>query len=123
MAKKWIPVVSEAPEEALALDFAAAEQVGKLSVGERYLFCPKRLGGVAYLPFADIRRAYRRQEESRAVMGCCPQYFLNHFLVTVLPDGTPKKWELGRKEQVDQVLALLRERASGTAFGFVKKAE
>ncbi|MGM9537400.1 MAG: hypothetical protein ACI3VN_03615 [Candidatus Onthomonas sp.] len=123
MAKKWIPIVSEAPEQALEQDFAAAEQVGKLSVGKQYLFHPKLLGGVDYLAFADIQRAYRRQEESRAVMGCCPQYFLTHFLVTVLPDGTPKKWELERKEQVDRALELLKERAPEIAFGFVKKAE
>ena len=120
MARKWVPVASEASEEALELDFAAAEQVGKLSVGERFLFRRKLLGGVEYLPFSDIQRAYRRQEESRAVMGCCPQYFLTHFLVTVLPDGTPKKWELERKEQVDRALELLKEQAPEIAFGFVK---
>lgn len=120
MERKWIPIVSEASEEVLELDFAAAEQVGKLSVGEQYLFCRKLLGRVEYLPYTDIQRVYRRQEESRAVMGCCPQYFLTHFLVTVLPDGTPKKWELERKEQVDRALELLKERAPEIAFGFVK---
>lgn len=121
MARKWKAVTREAEAERLEQDYAAAQKVGKLAVGEEYLFYQKLFGTVEYLPIADIRRAYRRQEESRAVMGCCPQYFLNHFLVTVLPDGGLKKMELERKEQVDQALDLLRERGPEIAFGFIKQ--
>lgn len=121
MAKKWMPVAREAGAEALERDFSGAKQLGKLSVGAEYLFYRKLFGGVEYLPIAGIQRAYRRQEESRAVMGCCPQYFLSHFLVLTLPDGSLKKWELERKEQVEQALALLKERGPQIAFGFVKQ--
>lgn len=121
MAKKWMSVTRQAGAEALEQDLSQAKQLGKLSVGGAYLFYKKLFGGVEYLPIADIQRAYRRQEESRAVMGCCPQYFLSHFLVTVLPDGTLKKWELERKEQVEQALELLKERGPQIAFGFVKQ--
>lgn len=121
MARKWKAVTRELPAGQLEQAYGAAQTIGKLSIGEDCLFYKKLLGTVEYLPLDDIRRAYRRQEESRSVMGCCPQYFLNHFLVTVLPDGTPKKMELERKEQVEQALELLKEQAPEIAFGFVKQ--
>ncbi|MBQ9166322.1 MAG: hypothetical protein IJX71_05290, partial [Oscillospiraceae bacterium] len=65
-------------------------------------------------------RAYRRQEESRTIMGCCPQYILNHFLTVVTKDGSIKKFEVERKEQVEKALELLKGCAPDMAFGFVK---
>ncbi len=120
MAIKWKALGTTLPESQLEQSHEAAHQLDKLKVGEDCLFYKKAFGTIEYLPISDLQRAYRRQEESRAIMGCCPQYILNHFLAVVTKDGSIKKFEVERKEQVEQALELLKASAPHIEFGFVK---
>lgn len=120
MAIKWKALGSTLPGQELAEVYAGARELDKLKVSEHCLFYRKGFGTVEYLPLSDLERAYRRQEESRSIMGCCPQYIMNHFLAVVKKDGSILKFEVERKEQVDKALELLKGYAPELAFGFVK---
>lgn len=120
MAIKWKALGTALPESQLEQSHSAAHQLDKLKVSGDCLFYKKAFGTVEYLPLTDLQRAYRRQEESRSVMGCCPQYIMSHFLAVVTNDGSIQKFEVERKEQVDKALELLKRYAPDMAFGFVK---
>ncbi|MBQ3089683.1 MAG: hypothetical protein IJD21_03870 [Oscillospiraceae bacterium] len=120
MAIKWKALGATLPQTQLEQSHASACQLDKLKVSEDCLFYKKGFGTVEYLPLSDLRRAYRRQEESRAIMGCCPQYILNHYLAVVTSDGSIRKFEVERKEQVEKALELLKQAAPHMEFGFVK---
>ena len=121
MEHKWKAIAGEVPRDRLEQSFEKAEHIGKVSVGVDCVFFKKLLGGVDYLPFDSIQRAYRREEDCSSMMGCCRQSFTVHSLVFILTDGREKKLEVERREEAKRVLELLEQRAPQVAIGFVKE--
>ena len=119
MEPRWKAIAEKLPAEVLRQDYAGADRLGRLAVGRQCVYYTRLLGGVDYLPFSAVARAYRREEDCSSMMGCCRQSFVTHYLVLVLPDGRLKKLEADRKEEVKQALELLEERGPGIASGFV----
>ena len=123
MEPRFKAMADQLDAEQLTADYAGADRLGRLAVGQQCVYYARLLGGVDYLPFSAITRAYRREEDCSSMMGCCRQSFAVHYLVLVLPDGRLKKLEADRKEEVKQVLELLKERSPETAIGFVKSEQ
>ncbi len=68
---KFHPLASEINDtEALAAEYKAAREIGKVRMGTDRLFC--RVGRkVYYIPYADVRRYFRRVQEVNVKMCCC----------------------------------------------------
>ena len=68
---KYHPLATEITDtEALAAEYKAAREIGKVRMGTDRLFC--RVGRkIYYIPYADVRRYFRRVQEVNVKMCCC----------------------------------------------------
>ena len=64
---KFKPEISALPAGILEPDYAKAQNMGKVHLGEQCLYF-RKLSGTSYLPYGQIVRAWLRQEEVRARM-------------------------------------------------------
>ena len=121
MAIRWKALASQRPVEELEQSYRAAPYRGeRLWIGADCLFWQQPLGSVAYLPFADMERAYIREEEQYVAMGCRRIMAPVASLAVRLKTGEVKTFTLGEREQVERALEALKELAPELAFGFVK---
>lgn len=121
MAIRWKALSSQRTASELEQSYHAAPyRKDRLWLGTDCLFWQRPLGAVEYLPFADMERAYVREEERLTSMGCRRIMAPIASLAVRLKNGEVKTFELGEREQVEQALETLKELAPELAFGFVK---
>lgn len=75
-------------------DFNTAEPYAKVKVGDEFIFWKTFLRW-KYLPFASIKRAYRRVEEVNGRTGCCSNDFSVHTLIVITEDSQEIEIKIG----------------------------
>lgn len=79
--------LSSAREEALLkTDFEKAHEIGNVGVGDEILFL-RKVWKWYYIPYADIRRCFRRVNEVPAKLGCCSGSYDTESLVVYTDEG------------------------------------
>ena len=74
-----------------------------------------------YLPYADIRWAYRQVEESHVSLGCCGGV-LQEFRVLLRGEaGEPAALTFDREQDAARLLELIARLAPGCAIGWTKE--
>ena len=84
-------------EEALAAEFRAARDLGKVRIGESGVFFT-RLSGTAFLPWEAVERVWLRQEEVNARLCCGTANFDQFYLMVLGTDGRERKGQVLSKE-------------------------
>ena len=95
---RWIHTQTPAPQEALEIDYRSACDLGKVRLGERWLFFPK-FSGTAYLPYDQVARVWLRQEEVNARLCCGTANFDQFFLMIEGTDGQLRRAEVENKDR------------------------
>ncbi len=94
---KFKPEISALPAGILEPDYAKAQNMGKVHLGEQCLYF-RKLSGTSYLPYNQIVRAWLRQEEVRARMCCATVNLDQFFLVMACADGRERRGQVIDKE-------------------------
>ncbi|NBI08436.1 hypothetical protein D1641_00170 [Colidextribacter sp. OB.20] len=108
--------------EALEQDFAQAQNMGKVQLGEECLFL-KKFSGAAYLPYSRITRAWLRQEEVKARLCCGTANFDQFYLVMACADGQERRGQVEDKASGQRCLDHIAVRNPEVKIGYVKPAE
>lgn len=66
---KFNPITTTVAEEILAAEYKEGREIGNVTLGETCIFFKVRLK-VSYIPYTDIRRAFRRVQLVQTKM-CC----------------------------------------------------
>lgn len=83
---KFHSLASSTEEQLLRTDFQGAHEIGSVAVGDQNLFF-RRLLKTYYIPYADIRRCFRRVSEVPAKLGCCSGSYDTESLVVYTDQG------------------------------------
>ncbi|MDO4357505.1 MAG: hypothetical protein Q4E13_13470 [Clostridia bacterium] len=120
MRRKIIHAVdrSPAPEAVYARAAAADDMLGTRFSPEEIVF-PVGLHR-EYLPYAAVRWAYLRVEESRVTLGCCNGVIEDNRLMLVTADGCAVAVPFDRASYAEHALELVRRAAPHIAIGFTE---
>ena len=100
-------------------DYAQAQDLGKVRLGEGWIFFPK-FSGISYLPYAQVVRAWLRQEEVKARLCCGTANFDQFYLVLECADGKRRRGQVLDKHLGQIGLDRIAERNPGVKIGYVK---
>ena len=104
------------PEE-LTADFAGAQNLGKVRLGQSCFYFTK-FSGTSYLPLDQAEHAWVRQEEVKAKLCCGVANFDQFFLMIKDRSGTVHKGEIRSKEVGKEALSLLSLRQPSIQIGY-----
>lgn len=114
---KFYPLTVEAENQnALAAEYKAAREIGKVRLGELHLFC--RAGLKTYfIPYRDVRRCFRRVQLVAAKM-CCGRGDLEvENLVVCGEEGELIQVQLPGTKAAKILMTELRDRIPEAEFG------
>ena len=118
---RWKQEGTPALQQELERDYRQARDLGKLRLGERWLFFPK-FSGTICLPYEDVAKAWLRQEEVSANLCCGRGSFDQFFLMIQRADGVLYKAEVLNKALGKEGLALISSRNPAVEIGLRKAA-
>ncbi len=108
-------------EQELERDLSQATKVGKVRLGERFLFFSRFAGG-SYMPYSEVVHAYLRQEEVTAKMCCGRANFDQFYLMLMGSDGALRKHQVTDKEKGKLALQHIARRNPDCLIGYQKPA-
>lgn len=108
-------------EQELERDLSQATKVGKVRLGERFLFFSRFAGG-SYMPYSEVVHAYLRQEEVTAKMCCGRANFDQFYLMLMGSDGALRKHQVTDKEKGKLALEHIARRNPDCLIGYQKPA-
>ncbi len=116
---KFKPELPEAPVSAKVLeqDFSQAAAVGRIHLGDQYLFL-KKFSGATYLPYDRITRAWLRQEEVRARMCCATANFDQFYVVLACTDGQERRGQVEDKAAGQRCLDHIAAKHPAVKIGY-----
>lgn len=103
-------------------DYAQAQNMGKVHLGEQCLYL-RKFSGTSYLPYSQIVRAWLRQEEVKARMCCATANFDQFFVVMACADGRERRGQVIDKETGQRCLDRIAAKNPDVKIGYVKPAE
>ncbi len=109
---------SEAPEAVYARAATADDLLGVRFSPDEIVF-PVGLHR-EYLPYADVRWAYLRVEESHVTLGCCSGAIEDHRLMLITADGHAVAIPFDRAGYAEHALERVRQAAPRAAIGFTE---
>ncbi len=115
---KFVPLATEISDtEALAAEYKAAHEIGKIRTGSERLFCRVR-GKVYYIPYTDVKRYFRRVQEVNVKM-CCVGGDLNveNLVVCGENDVELLQIQLPGTKAAKILIDDLKERMPDVAYG------
>lgn len=110
------------PPEVLEQDYAQAENMDGLQLGEDCLFF-RKLFGATYLPYSQIVRAWLRQEEVKARMCCSTANFDQFYVVTDCTDGRQRRGHVADKASGQACLDHITCKNPNVSIGFSPPAQ
>ena len=118
---KFKPEISNAvlSAETLEQDYAQAQNLGKVQLGEQCVFF-RKFSGTSYLPYGQIVRAWLRQEEVKARMCCATANFDQFYVVMACGGGQELRGQVIDKATGQQCLDHIAAKNPGVKLGFVK---
>ena len=118
---KFKPEVPEAQADPQALeqDYIQSRDLGKVRLGERWLFL-RKFSGASYLPYDQIVRAWLRQEEVKAKMCCGTANFDQFYLVLSCADGRERRGQVLDKKTGQLCLDHIQARNPAAEIGYVR---
>lgn len=121
---KFKPEIPDAvlPAGVLEQDYARAQNLGKVHLGENCLFF-RKFSGISYLPYSQIVRAWLRQEEVKARMCCATANFDQFYLVMACADGQERRGQVEDKAAGQRCLDHIAAKNPEVKIGYVKPAE
>ena len=121
---KFKPEIPDSPLSAALpdQDYAQAQNMGKVHLGEQYLYL-RRFSGTSYLSYSQILRAWLRQEEVKARMCCATANFDQFFVVMACADGRERRGQVIDKETGQRCLDRIAAKNPDVKIGYVKPAE
>ena len=108
-------------EQELERDLSQATKVGKVRLGERFLFFSRFAGG-SYMPYSEVVHAYLRQEEVNAKLCCGRANFDQFYLMLMGSDGALRKHQVTDKEKGKLALQHIARRNPDCLIGYQKPA-
>ena len=108
-------------EQELERDLSQARKVGKVRLGERFLFFSRFAGG-SYMPYSEVVHAYLRQEEVNAKLCCGRANFDQFYLMLMGSDGALRKHQVTDKEKGKLALEHIARRNPDCLIGYQKPA-
>ena len=108
-------------EQELERDLSQATKVGKVRLGERFLFFSRFAGG-SYMPYSEVVHAYLRQEEVNAKLCCGRANFDQFYLMLMGSDGALRKHQVTDKEKGKLALEHIARRNPDCLIGYQKPA-
>lgn len=100
-------------------DYAQAQDLGKVRLGEGWIFFPK-FSGISYLSYAQVVRAWLRQEEVKARLCCGTANFDQFYLVMECADDKRHRGQVLDKHLGQIGLDRIAERNPAVKIGYVK---
>ena len=119
---KFKPEISALPAGILEPDYAKAQNMGKVHLGEQCLYF-RKLSGTSYLPYNQIVRAWLRQEEVRARMCCATANFDQFYLVMACTDGQERRGQVLDKPTGQQCLDHIAAQNPSVKIGYIKPTQ
>ena len=121
---KFKPEIPDSPLSAQLLeqDYAQAQNMGRVHLGEQCLYL-RKFSGTSYLPYGRIVRAWLRQEEVKARMCCATANFDQFFLVMACADGQERRGQVIDKGTGQRCLDHIAAKNPDVKLGYVKPAE
>ena len=121
---KFKPEISDSPLSAplLEQDYAQAQNMGKVQLGEQCLYL-RKFSGTSYLPYGQIVRAWLRQEEVKARMCCGTANFDQFYLVVSYGGGRERRGHVAGKAEGQRCLDRVAAQNPEVKIGYVKPAE
>ena len=110
-------VAGAADVAGVAADFDGAKRFGKVRVGERYVFF-RGLFRAEYGLLSEVAWIYMRQEDSQTSVCCGKATFETYFLIAVFRDGTEKKQQVEKAEEVKAAMEAVRAANPAVDVGF-----
>ena len=119
---KFKPELPDSPLSAplLEQDYAQAQNMGKVQLGEQCLYL-RKFSGTSYLPYGQIVRAWLGQEEVKARMCCATANFDQFFVVMACADGRERRGQVIDKETGQRCLDRIAAKNPEVKIGYVKK--
>ena len=114
---KWNALATASDERVLQSDWEAAEKIEFVRAGEKWLF-KKGVFGVSYIPYSDIRWAYRRIETVNGKLCCGRAVFDIHYVRIVFMNGKEFNLRFEEKKAPQQLLDVIAERNPKTEIGY-----
>lgn len=108
--------------QALERDYAQSRNLGKVRMGERWIFF-RKFFGAAYLPYDQVVRAWLRQEEVKARLCCGTANFDQFYLVLECADGQRRRGQVIDKNSGQLCLDYIQTRNPAVKIGYVKARE
>ena len=102
--------------DALNADFAGAQNLGKVQLGQTCFYFTK-FSGTSYLPIDRVEHAWLRQEEVKAKLCCGVANFDQFYLMIRDRDGTLHRGEVRSLEVGKEALSLLSLRNPDIRIG------
>ncbi len=121
---KFKPEISDLQLSAdtLEQDYAQAQNLGKVHLGEQCLYF-RKFSGTSYLPYGQIVRAWLRQEEVKARMCCATANFDQFYLVMACADGQERRGQVIDKDAGKAALDHISDKNPDVRIGYVKPLE
>lgn len=119
--KAEIPAVQPALQ-ALEQDYARSQNLGKVRLGEQWIFL-RKFSGAAYLPYDQVVRAWLRQEEVKARLCCGTANFDQFYLVLECADGRQRRGQVIDKKSGQLCLDHIQTQNPAVKIGYVKSRE
>lgn len=121
---KFKPEISDLQLSAdtLEQDYAQAQNLGKVHLGEQCLYF-RKFSGTSYLPYGQIVRAWLRQEEVKARMCCATANFDQFYLVMACADGQERRGQVIDKDAGKAALDHISDKNPDVRIGYVKLLE
>ena len=110
------------PAEALEQDYAQAQNMDGIQLGEACLYL-RKFSGTAYLPYTQIVRAWLRQEEVKARMCCATANFDQFYVVLSCADGRERRGRVVDKADGQKCLDHIAAKNPRVKIGYVKPAQ
>ena len=105
--------------EDLAREYEALKPIGRIRLGERYLFY-KDLGKKYYVPYSYIDRSFTRISECQP--DDSPAYY--YYRLILVHDGVEfANLIFNKEEDVDRIHELLKERHPEIKYGYLPPAD
>lgn len=107
------------PAGLLEPDYAQAQNMGKVQLGEQCLYL-RKFSGASYIPYSQILRAWLRQEEVKARMCCATANFDQLYVALSCSDGQERRGQVIDKAAGQRCLDHIAARNPEVKIGFVR---
>lgn len=107
--------------QALERDYAQSRNLGKVRMGERWIFF-RKFSGAAYLPYDQVVRAWLRQEEVKARLCCGTANFDQFYVVMVCAGGQECRGHMEDKSTGQACLNYIAAQEPSIGIGYTSKA-